>query len=146
MAQGPTYENDVGRIGLRMGDIFKEDFKEKYFSLKELHMIYLRSFNYPLSFSKIDDMDLNELEQKFFEAIEFIRTNVQVKNTEYYLNQSLDDDEWILAEGAQGTLLDIQFGTYPFVTSSNVTAGGVAVGLGVPPNKIENVYIKLEKN
>jgi len=137
---GPTYENDVGRIGLRMGDIFKQDFEEKYFSLKEFHVTYLRSFNYPLGVSKIDKMSLDELEDKFFEAIDFVRNNVQVRNTEYYLNEAMQFGKKILAEGAQGTLLDIQFGTYPFVTSSNVTSGGVAVGLGVPPNSIENVY------
>lgn len=136
---GPTYQDDAGRIGLRMGDIFKEDFEEKYFSLKDLHIIYLQTFNYPGG-SKIDNMSLNELEEKFFEAIEFIRDNVQVKNTEYYLNEAMVFEKTILAEGAQGTLLDIQFGTYPYVTSSNVTAGGVAVGLGIPPNKIGHVY------
>ncbi len=137
---GPTYGDDVGRIGFRIGDLFKKDWEIIYLSLKDVHIKYLQSFSYPLGVSKINDMSLNELEEKFFEAIEFIRKNVQVKNTEYYLNEALENDKFILAEGAQGTLLDIQFGTYPFVTSSNVTSGGVAVGLGIPPNQLEHVY------
>lgn len=138
---GPTYQDDVGRIGLRMGDVFKEDFKEKYISLTKNHMKYLRSFDYDIESSKIDDMSLNDLELKFFKAINFIIDNVQIKNTEYLLNEGIaNDDLWILAEGAQGTLLDNQFGTYPYVTSSNVTASGVSVGLGIPPTAIENVY------
>lgn len=137
---GPTYESDVARTGLRIGDVFRSDFEERYLNLKDIHVRYLLGFNYPLGNSKIDGMFLNILQDKFFEAITFIKKNVRVENVEHYINEQVEKDLWILAEGAQGTLLDNQFGTYPFVTSSNVTSGGVAVGLGVPPTAIENVY------
>ncbi len=137
---GPTYEDDVGRIGLRINDIFKEDFEEKYLNLKEYHIEKLLSANYSPYSYKVDDQSLEELEIKFFRSIEYIRENVEIKTTEYFINDKLKLGKNILAEGAQGTLLDKEFGTYPFVTSSNVISGGVCIGLGVPPNSIRNVY------
>lgn len=128
---GPTYMDKTGRNGLRMGDIFAPNFKEKYEQLKQKHLAIARS--YP----KVD-FDLKQEEKLWFECIELLRT-VQQINGAYYLNAALKNGKNILAEGAQGSMLDIDFGTYPFVTSSNTITAGVSTGLGIAPNQINEV-------
>jgi adenylosuccinate synthase len=128
---GPTYMDKTGRNGLRVGDIFHPRFKEKYEALKAKHL-QLRTI-YP-------DIDFNLAleEEKWFVAIEKLRQLPSVDCT-YYLNQQLSQGKRILAEGAQGSMLDVDFGTYPFVTSSTTTTAGVCTGLGVPPQAIGRV-------
>jgi adenylosuccinate synthase len=128
---GPTYMDKTGRNGLRVGDIFETDFKDKYNALLEKHIGILKhheGFEYNLS----------ELEQPWFEGVEFLRQFTAV-DSEHYLNNALKSNQKILAEGAQGTMLDIDFGTYPFVTSSNTITAGTCTGLGVAPTKIGKV-------
>ena len=128
---GPTYMDKTGRNGLRVGDIFESDFKEKYNALVEKHLGILKhheGFEY----------NLEELEWPWFEGIEFLRQFIAV-DSEHYMNNALKNGKKILAEGAQGTMLDIDFGTYPFVTSSNTITAGTCTGLGVAPTKIGKV-------
>ena len=129
---GPTYMDKTGRNGLRVGDIQLDNFEELYNNLVTKHKQLLS--NYP-DFT----YDLSELEPTWFEAIEYLRT-LDIIDSEPYVHQAIKDGRTILAEGAQGTLLDIDFGTYPFVTSSNTTCAGACTGLGVAPNRIKNVY------
>ena len=127
---GPTYMDKTGRNGLRVGDIFEANFKEKYNALVEKHKTILE-------FHKLE-YDLNELEPAFFEGIEVLKSLTAV-DSEHYVNNKLVNNKSILAEGAQGTLLDIDFGSYPFVTSSNTITAGTCTGLGVAPNRIGEV-------
>ena len=129
---GPTYMDKTGRNGLRVGDIQLDNFQELYNNLVAKHKQLLSG--YP-DFT----YDLSELEPTWFEAIEYLRT-LDIIDSEPYVHQAIKDGRTILAEGAQGTLLDIDFGTYPFVTSSNTTCAGACTGLGVAPNRIKNVY------
>ena len=129
---GPTYMDKTGRNGLRVGDIQLSNFKELYTNLVKKHKQLLSGY---VNFS----YDLSELETDWFAAIEYLRT-LDIIDSEPYVHQAIRDGRTILAEGAQGTLLDIDFGTYPFVTSSNTTCAGACTGLGVAPNRIKNVY------
>ena len=129
---GPTYMDKTGRNGLRVGDIQLDNFQELYNNLVTKHKQLLSG--YP-NFT----YDLSELEPTWFEAIEYLRT-LDIIDSEPYVHRAIKDGRTILAEGAQGTLLDIDFGTYPFVTSSNTTCAGACTGLGVAPNRIKNVY------
>jgi adenylosuccinate synthase len=128
---GPTYMDKTGRNGLRIGDILTPDFNEKYQVLKEKHLGLLKM--YPGV-----DFDLDNQEKLWMDAIERLRS-FQIVDCEYYINHALKAGKRILAEGAQGTMLDIDFGTYPFVTSSNTITAGVCTGLGVAPSKIGKV-------
>lgn len=128
---GPCYMDKTGRNGLRVGDIFNNDFKKKYQSLKEKHLRLLKL--YPET-----SFDLNAEEEKWFGAINRMK-DLHLIDAEYYLHEELGKGNSILAEGAQGVMLDIDFGTYPFVTSSNTISSGVCSGLGVPPTSIRNV-------
>jgi len=123
---GPTYMDKTGRNGIRVGDLELETFKQKYKSLAKKHVAMIDFYNVDIQF------DLDEMEVEFFDSL-FI-------DSEEYLNQAIKSEKTILAEGAQGSLLDIDFGTYPFVTSSNTTAAGACTGLGVAPGKIKEVY------
>ena len=127
---GPTYMDKTGRNGLRIGDILLPDFKEKYQKLVEKHIKIL-------SFHQFE-YDLAALEPAFFEGIESLKELTFV-DSEHYINQALREGKNVLAEGAQGTLLDIDFGSYPFVTSSNTTTAGACTGLGIAPNRIGEV-------
>ena len=129
---GPTYMDKTGRNGLRVGDIQLDNFQELYDNLVTKHKQLLSG--YP-EFS----YDLSELEPTWFEAVEYLR-KLDIIDSEPYVHRAIKDGRTILAEGAQGTLLDIDFGTYPFVTSSNTTCAGACTGLGVAPNRIKNVY------
>lgn len=130
---GPTYMDKTGRNGLRFGDVFLSNFKEKYQQLKDKHLRILD--NYP---DLQLDITLDDLEKDWFVAIEKIK-KLKAVDSELYINNQLNAGKKVLAEGAQGTLLDIDFGTYPFVTSSNTITAGTCTGLGVPPNKVGNV-------
>jgi adenylosuccinate synthase len=129
---GPTYMDKTGRNGLRVGDIQLSNFKELYSNLVKKHKQLLSGYS---DFS----YDLSELEADWFAAIEYLRS-LDIIDSEPYIHQAIKEGRTILAEGAQGTLLDIDFGTYPFVTSSNTTCAGACTGLGVAPNRIKNVY------
>lgn len=128
---GPTYMDKTGRNGLRVGDITQADFQEKYDILKEKHLGLLKM--YPeVTF------DLEAEEKKWFASLELLRS-LQHVDGEYYINSAITEGKRVLAEGAQGSMLDIDFGTYPFVTSSNTVTAGVCNGLGIAPNKIGEV-------
>ncbi len=129
---GPTYMDKTGRNGLRVGDIISSDFIGKYNKLKEKHLGLLKLHS-------AIDFDLEEEEKKWFEAIENIK-ELNFTDGEYFVNEALSKGKKVLAEGAQGSMLDIDFGTYPFVTSSNTVTAGVCNGLGVAPSKIGRVY------
>ena len=128
---GPTYMDKTGRNGLRVGDIFTAQFKEKYDALVEKHAGILKHY-------EDFEYDLAELEGPWMEGIETLRELTAV-DSEHYLNHALKSGKKVLAEGAQGTMLDIDFGTYPFVTSSNTVTAGTCTGLGVAPTKIGRV-------
>ncbi len=128
---GPTYMDKTGRNGLRVGDIELDNFKEKYDVLREKHLSMLK--HYEIQF------DLEELEKPWFEAIESLKELTFI-DAEHYLANALKEGKKILAEGAQGTLLDVDFGTYPFVTSSNTISAGACTGLGIAPNRIGKVF------
>jgi adenylosuccinate synthase len=127
---GPTYMDKTGRNGLRVGDITLGNFKERYNALVEKHKQLLAFHQY--------EYNLNELEPVWFEAIESLK-QLTLIDSEYYVNEALKSGKKILAEGAQGSMLDIDFGTYPFVTSSNTMTAGCCTGLGIPPGSVGNV-------
>ena len=128
---GPTYMDKTGRNGLRVGDILMPDFQERYNTLKAKHEEMLRQYAFTY--------DITTYEQEWFKGIEVLR-RFQFVDSEQMVNEALKNDTSILAEGAQGSLLDVDFGTYPFVTSSNTVCAGVCTGLGVAPTKIGDVY------
>jgi adenylosuccinate synthase len=130
---GPTYMDKTGRNGIRVGDLEMKDWKNKYRALANKHVSMIDFYNSEIEF------DLNELESEFFEAVTILQSYTFI-DSEEFLNQAQKDGKSILAEGAQGSLLDIDFGTYPFVTSSNTTAAGACTGLGVSPSKINEVF------
>ncbi|MBT4825291.1 MAG: adenylosuccinate synthase [Flavobacteriaceae bacterium] len=130
---GPTYMDKTGRNGMRVGDILTKSWKDRYRTLIQKHIKMLDFHNVDLEY------DLNELETQFFESIETLK-KCQIVDSENYLHNAQDAGKKILAEGAQGSLLDVDFGTYPFVTSSTTTAAGACTGLGVAPNKIKEVF------
>jgi adenylosuccinate synthase len=127
---GPAYMDKTGRNGLRVGDIISKDFKEKYNQLKEKHLHLLKLYEF--------DFDITEAENKWFEGIEVLASQ-NIIDGEYFINEHLVNGDSILAEGAQGSMLDIDFGTYPFVTSSNTMAAAACTGLGVAPTRIKEV-------
>ena len=130
---GPTYMDKTGRNGIRIGDIELKDWMIKYRKLANKHESMIKNYSVDLQYN------LNELEADFFKAIKDLKKIPFIDSENYIFNQ-LDNNKNILAEGAQGSLLDIDFGTYPFVTSSNTTAAGACTGLGIPPNKIKDVF------
>jgi adenylosuccinate synthase len=130
---GPAYMDKTGRNGLRVGDLELPDWKAKYRSLADKHQAMIDFYNVDIQY------DLKELEADFFTAIESLQ-DLTFIDSEEYLYQALKSGKKILAEGAQGSLLDIDFGTYPFVTSSNTTAAGACTGLGISPGSIQEVF------
>jgi adenylosuccinate synthase len=130
---GPTYMDKTGRNGIRVGDILAADWEEKYQRLTKKHIGMLGSYDASVEY------DLKSMENAFFESITALRT-FKLVDSEQFLNEAQKAGKKILAEGAQGSLLDVDFGTYPFVTSSTTTAAGACTGLGVAPNKIKEVY------
>ena len=129
---GPTYMDKTGRNGIRVGDIEMADWKAKYRNLANKHEAMISFYDVAIQY------DLKELEEQFFEAIETLKT-LKFIDSEQYMHQAIKANKTILAEGAQGSLLDIDFGTYPFVTSSNTTAAGACTGLGIAPTQIGEV-------
>jgi adenylosuccinate synthase len=128
---GPTYMDKTGRNGLRIGDIITPNFKEKYNSLFEKHKQLLSMYNF--------EYDIAEYEKGWFEGIEILKEFTFI-DSEHYINKELAKGKSLLAEGAQGTLLDIDFGSYPYVTSSSTICAGACTGLGIAPNKIGDVF------
>ena len=130
---GPTYRDKIGRDGLRVGDLL-ENFDEKYKRVKEFHIKQLEKF-YNFEYK----VQLAEFEKEWFEGIEELK-KFELVNTEHYINNALKNEKSVIAEGAQGTMLDIDFGSYPFVTSSNTICAGACTGLGIAPQKIGKVF------
>jgi len=127
---GPTYMDKTGRNGLRVGDILN-NFEEKYEALKQKHLQILKMYNF--------DYNIEKFEKGLFESIEALRS-LKLIDSEHEINRYIKDEKRVLAEGAQGTMLDIDFGSYPFVTSSNTVSAGACTGMGIAPNKIGEVY------
>jgi len=130
---GPTYMDKTGRNGIRVGDLEMENWKQKYRNLANKHQSMISFYDVDLQY------DLEELESEFFEAVKILKS-LEFIDSEEYLHQAEKANKSILAEGAQGSLLDIDFGTYPFVTSSNTTAAGACTGLGIPPGSVKEVF------
>ncbi len=128
---GPTYTDKTARRGIRAGDIFSQNFIEKYKKLKDAHLNILKSYNY--------SFDIVNLEKIWFDAVENLKRNFHFIDSERYFYEQINAGKSILAEGAQGTMLDIDFGSYPFVTSSNTTTAGVSTGTGISPSQINEV-------
>lgn len=128
---GPTYTDKVSRNGMRVGDLLSPGFRTIYAKAKARHETILRSLNY--------EYDITDLEKQWFDAVEYLK-RFRIIDSEYAINNLLREDKSVLAEGAQGTLLDVDFGSYPFVTSSNTVSAGVCTGLGVAPNRIGEVF------
>ena len=127
---GPTYQDKIGRHGLRVGEILSDNFKEKYEKQKSYHNYFLEGHY---------DNNFSDEEKTFFECINKLK-EFKIVDTEYLINKNVNRKKKVLAEGAQGTLLDIDFGSYPFVTSSNTTTAGACIGLGISPKKIDKVF------
>jgi adenylosuccinate synthase len=127
---GPAYMDKTGRNALRVGDILHPNFKNQYNELRAKHQVLLNNFHFT--------EDISSWEEEFFEALEFLKT-LNVINCEYFINDQISKGKKVLAEGAQGSMLDIDFGTFPFVTSSNTISAGVCTGLGVSPKQINEV-------
>jgi adenylosuccinate synthase len=127
---GPTYMDKTGRNGLRVGDLMRSDFKNSYDKLCNKHRQLLDAYSF--------DEDISSWEREFFEGVDFLKS-LNIVSGEYFINEHLSAGKKILAEGAQGSMLDIDFGTFPFVTSSNTITAGVCSGLGVAPQKIKDV-------
>jgi adenylosuccinate synthase len=127
---GPAYMDKTGRNGLRVGDLLDKNFTTQYIKLRLKHQRILDSFGF--------NEDITEWEEEFFEAIEFLRS-LKIVNGEYFINEKISAGKKVLAEGAQGSMLDVDFGTFPFVTSSNTISAGVCTGLGIAPQKIKEV-------
>ena len=136
---GPTYTDKTARKGLRIGDINTADFREKYEQLKHAHLQQIAGLGFDMQGFHLDGQPFDEYEKLWFEGIEYLKQYTFVDG-EYYINEALDAGKKVLAEGAQGSMLDVDFGSYPFVTSSNVIAAGVCSGLGVAPSRIGKVY------
>lgn len=128
---GPTYTDKVSRNGLRLGDALAPDFKERYEAARNRHLRQLRAMG--------EEPDFAEAESKWLDAIEYLKT-FDIIDSEFAINKALAQGRNVLCEGAQGTLLDVDFGSYPFVTSSNTITAGACAGLGVAPNKIGEVF------
>ncbi len=127
---GPAYMDKTGRNGLRVGDLLDKNFTTQYIKLRLKHQRLLDSMNF--------QEDITSWEEEFFEAVEFMR-ELKVVNGEYFINDKLSNGAKVLAEGAQGSMLDVDFGTFPFVTSSSTISAGVCSGLGIAPQKIRDV-------
>lgn len=130
---GPTYQDKIGRSGLRAGDIVLDDFEEKYTELKEKHKTILDFYQF--DYSSV----LKQMEADFKEGIAYLK-QFSIRNTEYLINNAIKEGKSVLAEGAQGSMLDVDYGTYPFVTSSNTTVAGACTGLGISPSSVNKVF------
>lgn len=136
---GPCYTDKISRTGLRVGDIVNEDFNNKYANKKQQHLSICESYGYDLNEFLIDKLPFDEYEQKWLETTKTL-LQMNLVDSEHMINDALKKGESVLAEGAQGTMLDVDFGSYPFVTSSNTIVSSVCSGLGVAPQKIGKVF------
>ena len=136
---GPTYTDKTARRGLRIGDINTANFREKYEQLKKAHLQQIAGLGFDMQGFQLDGLDFAEYEKLWFEGIEYLK-QYQFVDGEYFINDALDAGKKVLAEGAQGSMLDVDFGSYPFVTSSNVIAAVVCSGLGIAPSRVGKVY------
>ncbi|MES1226118.1 MAG: adenylosuccinate synthase [Bacteroidota bacterium] len=127
---GPAYMDKTGRNALRVGDLLDPNFKKSYSQLRQKHQQLLGNYNF--------DEDISAWENDFFEAIDFLK-QLNIVNGEYFINDKISQGKKVLAEGAQGSMLDVDFGTFPFVTSSNTTSSGICSGLGIAPQKIRDI-------
>jgi adenylosuccinate synthase len=132
---GPCYMDKTGRNGMRVGDLLDQDFQLKYNTLKQKHLQLIEGFS---AFFAVDFTELAQMEEDFLQSVEVLKT-LTVVDSEHYINNALKEGKKVLAEGAQGSLLDIDFGSYPFVTSSNTIAAGACTGLGIAPSKVGGV-------
>ncbi len=135
---GPAYTDKIARTGIRVGDVLEFDFREKYQLLKFQHLQMAKTLNFNVEEFRIGSMTLDEYEVKWMDSLETLR-KFKLINSEYFINKCLKDGKRVLAEGAQGSMLDIDFGSYPFVTSSSTITAGVCSGLGVAPSAIGKV-------
>lgn len=136
---GPTYTDKISRIGLRVGDTLSDDFNQKYTLKKEKHLEIANNYDFNLSEFQIDGKSFDEYEAIWLESLATLKS-MKIIDSEHFINSALKNGETVLAEGAQGTMLDVDFGSYPFVTSSNTIVSGVCSGLGVAPQKIGRVF------
>jgi adenylosuccinate synthase len=136
---GPTYTDKTARLGLRIGNIEQNTFYQHYRDLKEKHLHIVKAHQFDYLNYKIEGMNLEEYEEKWFSSVDTLKSLRKI-DSEYYINQCLDANKSVLAEGAQGTMLDIDFGTYPYVTSSNTVTAGVCTGLGIAPSRVGEVF------
>lgn len=136
---GPAYTDKTARCGLRVKDILSPNFINKYEKLRAQHIQLLKDMHFDLASHQVENMSVDAYEQAWLAGIEELR-HFEIIQSEYYINEALQKGLKVLAEGAQGTLLDVDFGSYPFVTSSNTTASGVCNGLGVAPSSIGKIY------
>ena len=136
---GPTYTDKTGRNGIRIGDLLRDDFKARFNNLKQQHLQILQCYDIDFTAFKLESMDVEDYEKRWFDAAERIK-HLTIADSEYFINEQLKSNKSVLAEGAQGTMLDIDFGTYPYVTSSNTVTAGVCTGLGISPKSIGEVY------
>ena len=127
---GPAYMDKTGRNALRVGDLLRPDFESSYQKLRSKHLQLLGNYNF--------DEDITQWEAEFFEAVAFLK-QLNIVNGEYFINEQLKAGKKVLAEGAQGSMLDVDFGTFPFVTSSNTISAGVCTGLGISPKQIGEI-------
>ncbi len=132
---GPAYTDKVARVGLRVGSIFEKNFEEQYTRATEAHFAHIRALGYQPEEFTIDNKEFSQYEKDWLASIESLK-ELTIVDSEYFLDEALRNGKKVLAEGAQGSMLDIDFGSYPFVTSSNTITAGVCSGLGVAPSKI----------
>jgi adenylosuccinate synthase len=135
---GPTYTDKTARNGLRVGDILNKGFKTAYIALRDSHLKLINFMGFDTDSFKIDGFSFSDYEEKWLESIDYM-SHLKLIDAEYFLHKSLAEGKRVLAEGAQGTMLDVDFGSYPFVTSSSTSIGGVCTGLGVNPGNIGEV-------
>src|SRR5215213_7058966 len=128
---GPAYMDKTGRNGLRVGDLLDKSFTSQYIKIRLKHQRLLDNYNF--------QEEISTWEDEFFESVELLR-DFKIVNGEYFINEKIQEGKKVLAEGAQGSMLDVDFGTFPFVTSSNTISAGVCTGLGIPPQKIKEVF------
>lgn len=136
---GPTYTDKVGRQGIRVGDISQLDFKQRYEKVKAEHLRIAKCYDFDLDAFTLDGLSFDAYEKEWMESLHSLK-KIEPIDSEYYINSLLQQGKSVLAEGAQGSLLDIDFGSYPFVTSSNTTIAGVCSGLGIAPSRIGKVF------
>ncbi|RLD39171.1 MAG: adenylosuccinate synthase [Bacteroidetes bacterium] len=136
---GPAYTDKIARLGLRTGDLHESGFRDRYDKLRDRHLRIIKAYGSEAGDFTFDGLSFSDYEDAWFKALR-IFDELRMVNSEYLINRALDKGEKVLAEGAQGSMLDIDFGTYPFVTSSNTICAGVCSGLGVPPQKVGEVF------